>query len=131
MTPEGAIATAARAARLIIPDLADTPLYVIQPCPGSLIDRHLTQCKPGLYYRNLVLAMQPQLESKGLWKGRGVGIICDAVLCYASAIDDDYGARRVMGVILHELCHWLDAPETAAISATPLDDFRESCSEEK
>ena len=88
-----------------------------------MVTRHQTACRAGFYYRDLDLALRPELERTGRWKGRGIGIILDAVLCFAFAGNADDGLRKVVGAALHELCHWLDRTEPVETHAAPFDDW--------
>src|SRR4051794_40564284 len=99
---DGALATAGRLVRAIVQDVAGRPLYLVNPKPGTMMDRKLTNYWPGMFYRDLDVALRPQLESEGRWTGRGPCIVVDADMCYATAVDDDYGMRRTLGVTLHE-----------------------------
>ena len=111
---DGAIASAARLARTIVPDLAARPLYIIQPAAGSLVTRQITGRRLGMYFAGLDSALQRQIKSEGRWRGPGVCIVVDALACFATAADDDDAQRKVLGITLHELAHWLDLREPDA-----------------
>lgn len=120
-----ALVIAERVARACIPELAGRPLYMLQPSPKSMIAPQDVG-SPGLYLANLDLAAQPELEAQGRWKGRGVGIIVDSAWAYSVSQNDDEGARKVLGVALHEMAHFLDLPESAVAPADPYAVFKKS-----
>lgn len=118
MNPQGALNFARNVACQCIPELHERPLYLVQPAADSKVARYVTDRRLGMYCRGLDSALRSQLEAEGRWQGPGVGIIVDAEACYAVAGNDDNGMRRVVGVTLHELAHWLDDPEPAAAERT-------------
>jgi len=63
--------------------------------------------------------MQPEIEAQGQWRGRGVCILVDALMIFASAVDDDKRPRAVTGVVLHDLLIWLDLVRYARIDGGP------------
>ncbi len=118
MLPEvkHALNVAERVARAVVPELEGRPLYLIQPAIGSLVPPS-KGAGGGLFVPNLAATVRPQLEAEGRWRGPGPAVVVDAFWLMASAADDDVGLRRVVGVALHELAHWLDRPESTKVVA--------------
>lgn len=90
-------------ARAIIPDLRGLPLYVIVPRAGTLVTAEMLGRARGAFYSGLSDVLRPDLESAGKWQGPGPAIVTDDA--------DD------VGLVLHELGHWLDVP----LPSEPLD----------
>lgn len=108
--------TAERVARHIIPELAGLPIYIVAPVAGSLLTRERTGCRTGLYSADLDMALQPQLEAQGRWRGPGVAIVVDMLMLSAMSANDDDAERAIVGTTLHELAHWLDRePRTETV----------------
>jgi hypothetical protein len=124
-----ALATAKYVARNVVTDLAGLPLYVVQPAAGSMLTRDMI-ASPGYFYPGLDLALRPQLEAAGEWQGEGVAIIVDAERLCSEALSDGDAERIITGVVLHELCHWvdrLDRPDPVRSSPDPYAMFAEFC----
>ena len=110
-----ALIAAERVARLVIPDIAARPLYIVQPAADSMMTREMIGHRTGCYFPHLDSALRPMLESEGRWQGPGVAIVVDAWTCFVLARDDYDGERAVIGTTLHELAHWLDRPEETEV----------------
>ena len=112
------LATVSRIARNIIPDLAGRPLYVLPMTEG-------TPCAPsrgtwGLYHSQLAGAMREHLGER--WQGPGVAVAVNVDAISDAYPDPDDCLRAVLGVVLHELTHWLAHGEPVE-SFTPAADF--------
>lgn len=125
------VIVAERVARAVIPDLNDKPLYIIQPRDDGLVTFDMIDNCAGMYSQNLDLVLKPELESRGAWYGRGVGVLVDAEAFFhpLSGFCEYEAERRVVGTVLHELVHFCDGPEREYIPepAEAYDRFRAGC----
>lgn len=100
--------------RAVAPDLAGRPLYVVlhADLPAEL---RVANGPAGLTTRHLDLILKPTLERLGRWRGRGAAMIVDPTAIAEALAHRDWSSRRrafapaIMGVVLHELAHILDA----------------------
>jgi len=113
-----AIALAERLARNVVPDLGNRPLYVVQPRDDGRISSATIGGSKGLFFPDLDSVMRPELEALGEWRGPGVCLVLDAEAFYREGLSEFETERKIVGVILHELCHWLDKPERKEIAST-------------
>lgn len=109
---------AERLAKRVFHELRDTPLYVIQPRDDGRVSSAMIGHSKGLFFPNLDIAMQPELEALGEWRGPGVCVIADVQSIYRAGLYQYDAERKAVGVILHELCHWIDKPERKEIPET-------------
>jgi len=103
-------------ARNIMPDLNGRPIYVVEPHDDGMVTSAMTGHHPGLYAPNLDIALQPELEASGEWRGPGVCVLVNVKACrvssyYRHGFNDCDVERTIIGVVLHELVHWVDRPE--------------------
>jgi hypothetical protein len=96
-------------------------LYIATPGLGSAITPEMVSHCAGLQFSDLDLVLQPQLESQGKWRGRGVAVVINPV-AFADCLSSDDVLRQVVGVVLHEIAHHIDTLRFgSAGSATPAD----------
>ena len=126
-TLASALLTAERVARNVIPELAGRPLYIVEPADGTMFTGAMLGWHGGLFYPGLDVALQPQLEAQGRWKGRGVCVVVNAFQCFVYATHDDDGQRAVIGVVLHELAHAFDHCEKLDVPENQYDRFAAAC----
>ena len=131
MTKKRAIIIAETLARRVIPELHGVPVYIHQPTYDGRVTFDMIGNCSGMYCPNLDIVMKPELEARGEWNGRGVGVIVDGVtlLHPLSGFDEYERERRVIGTVMHEIVHWCDLPQH---SYTPKSDeaydrFRAGC----
>lgn len=102
MIIDRAIAAAERVARACVPDLVERPLYVTAPS---------TMATWGLFQRGLDRILQPILEAEGRWRGPGVAVLVDARRVVGDSFTEADATRRIVGIVLHELGHFVDRPD--------------------
>lgn len=104
--------------RAVAPDVANGPLYVMlhADLPARL---RFGDGPAGLTTRHLDLILRPTLERLGRWRGRGPAMIIDPTAVSEALAHRDWSSRRrafapaMLGVVLHELAHILDADLTS------------------
>lgn len=94
-----AIAAAVDACRRVAPaDLAEQAVYVVPYSDVAESHPELARSEAsGWTMPGLDLALRPWLATLGRWRGRG----------FACLIDDRLPRWLVVGIVLHELAHWL------------------------
>jgi len=65
----------------------------MQPAIGGMFSPTLRGLTSGLYVPRPDRIMQPEIEAQGQWRGRGVCILVDALMIFASAVDDGTAAN--------------------------------------
>src|SRR5688572_2044811 len=97
---------AERVLRRIIPDVKDTPIYIVDDAPPEF-DNEIARGWTG---STLDLVLADHLRSRGDWRGRGWAI----VLRVPDLLADMQGTEKILGVVLHEAGHRLDVGTVAA-----------------
>jgi hypothetical protein len=117
---------AERVARACVPELAGLPLYIVQPRADSMVTSAMLGDWSGCFFRRLDVALRSELERQGRWQGRGVAFVIDADAIRRRWPDAFSGERAIVGAVLHELAHWLNAPEATPPSVeSPAEAYRE------
>ena len=105
------LARAKQLARRIIPDLDGRPVYVVQiGIDSGFVTRKLLDGRQGLWARDLDTMLRPDLQERGEWQGPGVAVAVDTSFAIAN-FGEFESQRRIVGMVLHELAHWLDFEE--------------------
>jgi hypothetical protein len=100
--------------RAVAPEVASGPLYIVlhADLPPEL---RVPNGPAGLTTRHLDLILRPTQERLGRWRGRGPAMIVDPTAISEAVAHRDWSSRRrafapaMLGVVLHELAHILDA----------------------
>ena len=124
-------ANAERVARACIPELSGVPLYIVQPRVDGMVKSCMLGGRSGCYVKNLDAMLQPELEQQGRWHGPGAAVVVDAAQIYQTVPYPFNAERQVIGATMHELVHWIEAPErpepTPSTAAERYLEFVEHC----
>lgn len=109
-------------ARVVMPDLADQPVYLLPMDQCEAVFPRFGEDCYGAFHLQLCRAMRPQLEAAGSWRGDGIAVAIDLRKLRRHYDSDHHFPRAVAGVVLHEFihgiwraCQFMPAEDAAAV----------------